>query len=89
MTLFLRSVKNWVVLALFSAAVAGFVGCGIKGPLEPPPDAKAADETKLAEIADPGKNSNAPPKLRVKSLVEFPPSWPFQHFPVKRMLRVR
>ena len=54
--------KTWVALALVSAACLGFAGCGVKGPLEPPPGAKVAGEAKSPEAADPGKNSDAPKK---------------------------
>jgi predicted small lipoprotein YifL len=57
-----RSTKSWVAVALVGAACAGFAGCGVKGPLEPPPAAKAAGDAKLPDARDPGKNSDAPPK---------------------------
>jgi predicted small lipoprotein YifL len=54
--------KTWVALALLNAADLGFAGCGVRGPLEPPPGAKVAGEAKSPEAADPGKNSDAPKK---------------------------
>jgi len=54
--------KLWIAVALVSVAGFGFAGCGIKGPLEPPPGAKAAGQAKSAEAADPGQNSDAPKK---------------------------
>ena len=62
MAALLRSTKSLIAVALVGAACAGFAGCGVKGPLEPPPGAKAAGDAKSAESADPGKNSDAPPK---------------------------
>lgn len=44
-----RSTKSWVAVALVGAACAGFAGCGVKGPLEPPPAAKAAGDAKLPD----------------------------------------
>jgi predicted small lipoprotein YifL len=57
-----RSMRIWATVALFGVAGFGFAGCGVKGPLEPPPGAKAKGEAKSPEAADPGKNSDAPPK---------------------------
>ena len=54
--------KSWIAVALISVAGLGFAGCGVKGPLEPPPGAKASGEAKSAEAADPGTNSDAPKK---------------------------
>ncbi len=62
MAALLRSSKTLMTVALLSAAAIGLAGCGVKGPLEPPPGAKAAGEAKLPNAADPGKNSDAPPK---------------------------
>ncbi len=62
MAALLRSSKALMIVALLGAAAAGLAGCGVKGPLEPPPGAKAAGEAKSADAADPGKNSDAPPK---------------------------
>ncbi len=57
-----RGTKSWIIVALLGAACAGIAGCGVKGPLEPPPGAKAAGEAKSTAAADPGKNTEAPPK---------------------------
>ncbi|MET0431851.1 MAG: lipoprotein [Hyphomicrobium sp.] len=65
-----RSTKTGLVVTLVGAAVAGFAGCGVKGPLEPPPGAKAAGQAKSAEAADPGKNSDAPPKPHESFLLD-------------------
>lgn len=62
MAALLRSSKSLLIVTLIGAAGAGIAGCGVKGPLEPPPSAKAAGEAKSADSADPGKNSDAPPK---------------------------
>jgi predicted small lipoprotein YifL len=58
----LQRTKSWIGVALVSAAVLGFAGCGVKGPLEAPPEAKVAGDAKSPEAADPGKNSDAPKK---------------------------
>jgi predicted small lipoprotein YifL len=65
-----RCTKTWVALALISAVGAGVAGCGVKGPLEPPPDAKATGQAKSADAADPGKNSDAPPKPHESFLLD-------------------
>jgi predicted small lipoprotein YifL len=44
---------------LMAAALAG---CGVRGNLEPPPEAKAAGTATSAEAADPGSNSVVKPK---------------------------
>ncbi len=57
-----RSSRIMVIVTLIGVAAMGLSGCGVKGPLEPPPEAKAAGQAKSADAADPGKNSDAPPK---------------------------
>lgn len=57
-----RSSRILAIVMLIGVATMGFAGCGVKGPLEPPPEAKATGQAKSAEAADPGKNSDAPPK---------------------------
>ena len=57
-----RSFKGFLVVALLGGTAMGLAGCGVKRPLEPPPGAKASGGAKSAEAADPGKNSDAPPK---------------------------
>ncbi|MBA2126473.1 hypothetical protein DLM45_09605 [Hyphomicrobium methylovorum] len=54
--------KSWIALALVSAVGLGFAGCGVKGPLEPPPQAKVAGEATSPDARDPGQNSEAPQK---------------------------
>lgn len=54
--------KRIIILTLLSVAGLIVVGCGVKGPLEPPASAKAAGDAKSPEAADPGKNSDAPKK---------------------------
>jgi len=56
------STKFWIAVALVGAASAGFAGCGVKGPLEPPPAAKAAGDAKSPNAQAAGQNSDAPPK---------------------------
>lgn len=57
-----RSSKTLAIVTLLGVAAIGLAGCGVKGPLEPPPEAKATGQAKSADAADPGKNSDAPPK---------------------------
>ncbi len=42
--------------------VAGIAGCGVRGPLEPPPQAAAEGAVKSAEAGAAGENSAAKPK---------------------------
>jgi predicted small lipoprotein YifL len=65
-----RSTKSWIIVALLGATCAGFAGCGVKGPLEPPPNAKASGEAKSAAAADPGSNSDAPQKPHESFLLD-------------------
>ena len=54
--------KYWIAaaVAVSFAAIAG--GCGVRGPLDPPPGAQAAGEVRAPDAADPGSTSVAPPK---------------------------
>jgi predicted small lipoprotein YifL len=70
MAALLRSSKSLVIVTLLGVAGAGIAGCGVKGPLEPPPGAKATGEAKSADAADPGKNSDAPPKPHESFLLD-------------------
>jgi len=54
--------KSLIALALFCVLGLGFAGCGVKGPLEPPPGAKIAGDAKSPDAHDPGSNSDAPKK---------------------------
>lgn len=57
----LRAKPFLIVLALATAGALG--ACGVRGPLEPPVQAKAeGQETKSAEAAAAGENSAAKPK---------------------------
>jgi predicted small lipoprotein YifL len=58
----LLRIKSLIAVARFCAVGLGFAGCGVKGPLEPPPSAKVAGEAKSPEAHDPGSNSDAPKK---------------------------
>lgn len=58
----LLRLKSLVAVALLCAVGFGFAGCGVKGPLEPPPEAKVAGEAKSPDARDPGSNSDAPKK---------------------------
>ncbi len=51
-----------VVAAAVLLALSGLAGCGVKGPLEPPTQAKVEGEAKSAEAAAAGENSSAKPK---------------------------
>ncbi len=53
------SLRTVFVVALLSALVSG---CGVRGSLEAPPEAKAAGTATSPEDGDPGENSAAPQK---------------------------
>ncbi len=53
---------KFVVAAALLAAMSALAGCGVKGPLEPPAQAKVEGEAKSAETAAAGENSSAKPK---------------------------
>jgi predicted small lipoprotein YifL len=55
-------IRSLITVALLGAVGLGFAGCGVKGPLEPPPGAKLTGEAKSPEAQDPGSNSDAPKK---------------------------
>ncbi len=55
------SLKSTVVAAAL-VAFAALSGCGVKGPLDPPAQAKAVGDAKSAASAAAGENSAAPPK---------------------------
>jgi predicted small lipoprotein YifL len=54
--------RTGLILAMIIAGGLGLSACGVKGPLEPPPDAKVAGDSKSADSADSGKNSEGPKK---------------------------
>jgi predicted small lipoprotein YifL len=58
----LLRIKSLIVVALFGAVGLGFAGCGVKGPLEPPPEAKMSGQARSPDAQDPGSNSDAPKK---------------------------
>lgn len=49
-------------LALAGAAAAALAGCGVRGSLDAPPEAKAAGTATSAEAGAAGSNSAATPK---------------------------
>lgn len=55
----LSKVPLLLAVALFAAALAG---CGVRGSLDAPAEAKAAGTATSAEAADAGSNSAAKPK---------------------------
>ncbi len=58
----LRPAKPVTVLAAIVLVAAGLTACGVRGPLEPPAQAKAEGDAKSAEAGAAGENSAAPPK---------------------------
>ena len=58
-----RFAKLWIVVLALALASVALSACGVKGALQPPPEATVAGEaTKSAESADPGSNSVVKPK---------------------------
>jgi predicted small lipoprotein YifL len=58
----LESIRLAVSMLTVLIATAIIAGCGVRGPLEPPPAAQAAGAAKSPEAQDPGPNSAAPEK---------------------------
>lgn len=58
----LLRIRSLIAVALFCTVGLGFAGCGVKGPLEPPPDAKLSGQARSPDAQDPGSNSDAPKK---------------------------
>ncbi|MBK9078494.1 MAG: lipoprotein [Hyphomicrobium sp.] len=54
--------RPWLALAAVVIAAGALAGCGVRGPLDPPAQAKAEGEAKSAEAGAAGENSAAPPK---------------------------
>ncbi|MEQ1715056.1 MAG: lipoprotein [Hyphomicrobium sp.] len=55
--------KRFGTLLALALAAGGLTACGVRGPLEPPPEAIAEGQpTKSAESAAAGENSAAKPK---------------------------
>jgi predicted small lipoprotein YifL len=52
----------WIALLAVAFAAGGLGACGVKGALQPPPEAKADGTAKSADSADAGDNSAAKPK---------------------------
>ena len=58
-----RTLKPWIAVLVVTLVAAAVSGCGVKGALQPPPEAKVGGEpVKNAESADPGSNSGVKPK---------------------------
>ena len=49
-------------LGMATLLALSLAGCGVRGSLDPPPEAKAEGKAKSAEAGDPGTNSAAAPK---------------------------
>lgn len=58
----MHHVKPWIAIITVAAAAGGLTACGIRGPLEPPPQAVADGQAKSAESGAAGENSAATPK---------------------------
>lgn len=54
--------KPWFAILAVAVATAGLSACGVKGALQPPPEATVAGDAKSAESADPGATSVVKPK---------------------------
>jgi predicted small lipoprotein YifL len=51
-----------VIVGLCLGLGVGLAACGVRGSLDPPPDAQASGTAKSAEAAGTGPDSAAPPK---------------------------
>ena len=58
-----HNAKPWIAVLAATVVAVAVSGCGVKGALQPPPEATVAGEaTKSADAADPGSNSVVKPK---------------------------
>lgn len=57
-----RTAKSIFIVMAVVLATGGLGACGIRGPLEPPPEAVADGTVKSAEAGAAGENSAAKPK---------------------------
>lgn len=57
-----RAAKSCLTVLAVTLVAGGLGACGIRGPLEPPPEAVAEGQVKSAEAAAAGENSAAKPK---------------------------
>ena len=57
-----RTAKSCLVVLTVALVAGGLGACGIRGPLEPPPQAAAEGQVKSAEAGAAGENSAAKPK---------------------------
>jgi predicted small lipoprotein YifL len=57
-----RTAKTSLALLAVVLAAGGLGACGIRGPLEPPPQAAAEGQVKSSEAGAAGENSAAKPK---------------------------
>lgn len=57
-----RRSSNLIRLALSGLAAVALAGCGVRGSLDAPPEAKAAGTATSAEAGAAGSNSAATPK---------------------------
>ncbi|MGL4395525.1 MAG: LPS translocon maturation chaperone LptM [Hyphomicrobium sp.] len=58
----MRTATHLLTLIVAGSALAGLGGCGVRGPLDPPPEAVASGTAKSAEAGAAGENSAAEPK---------------------------
>lgn len=56
------AIKPFVTVAAMALAAGGLTACGVRGPLEPPPQAQSEVPVKSAEAGAAGENSAAKPK---------------------------
>ena len=54
--------KSFLAVLVLALAAVGLSACGVRGPLDPPPQAAAEGAAKSAEAGDAGENSAAKPK---------------------------
>lgn len=57
-----QTLKSVLTVAALAFAAAAVSACGVRGPLDPPAQAKAEGEAKSAEAGAAGENSAAKPK---------------------------
>lgn len=54
--------KSLKIFAVAAALTVGLAGCGVRGPLEPPPKASSEGTATSGAAADAGENSSSKPE---------------------------
>lgn len=65
-----RSSGSWQKLIVVAAAALALSACGIRGALEPPPEAERSSDTSASATSGQGKSEDAAPKPHKEFLLD-------------------